>query len=386
MIPQRGFRIGSFRGIKIYLHWSWFIVFLLLLWVVIQFFQVNVESPAHVYVPLSVVTTFLFFASVLLHELSHSIVANRNGIPIKKITLFVFGGVAQMSKDVNSPGVEFKMAVAGPLCSYALCLVFGALAYLAYVLGADSLSFGLMLLSVVNFGLGTFNLIPGFPLDGGRILRSLLWHHSGDLLKSTRTASRLGEGLGFLLIAGGVVMFFLDLFQPQNDLMLASLWFVLIGAFLVQAAYNGYRQVRVRSSLSGKNVGDITRYGVPAVEASTSLEEVYRIHLEKAPLSIVPVLKQGKLAAFLKLTDLRPVDNRLWAETPAVQVSRPVIVEDTASPSLPLFDALLRMERSGREFLWVVEEGRLLGVILRDDARRLSKQRFDRRKTSNHVS
>ena len=212
MVPKKGIRIGEFRGIAIYLHWSWFIVFFLLLWVVVQFFQLNVQSSPWRYVPVSILTTFLFFLSVLLHEFSHSIIANRNGVPIRRITLFVFGGVAQMSRDVTSPGVEFKMAVAGPLCSYVLCLVFGGAAYLAYILGAGTISFGFILLSAVNFGLGTFNLVPGFPLDGGRILRSLLWHHSGDLEKSTRTASRLGEGLGGLLIAGGAAMFLLDLF------------------------------------------------------------------------------------------------------------------------------------------------------------------------------
>jgi Zn-dependent protease len=379
VVPKKGFKIGSFRGIEIHLHWSWFIVFVLLLWVVIQLFQLNVESSPTSYIPIAVITTFLFFLSVLLHELSHSIVANRNGVPIRKITLFVFGGVAQMSRDVTSPGVEFKMAVAGPLCSYALCLIFGGSAYLANVLGADTLSFGFILLSAINFGLGTFNLIPGFPLDGGRILRSLLWHHSGDLLKSTRTASRLGEGLGGLLIVLGAFLFFLDLFQPAYDLMLASVWFVLIGVFLVQAAYNSYRQVRLRTTLSDTGVRDLVRYGIPAVEASTTLEELYKLHLESAPLSTVPVLAQGKLAASVNLADLRSVDPKLWPETPASQVARPITQGETVSPDLPLFEAVVRMERSNRDFLWVVEEGKLSGIILRDDARRLTKQKLSTR-------
>lgn len=379
MVPKKGFKIGSFRGIEIHLHWSWFIVFVLLLWVVIQLFQFNVESSPASYIPIAVITTFLFFLSVLLHELSHSIVANRNGVPIRRITLFVFGGVAQMSRDVTSPGVEFKMAVAGPLCSYALCLIFGGIAYLASVLGADTLSFGFILLSAINFGLGTFNLIPGFPLDGGRILRSLLWHHSGDLLKSTRTASRLGEGLGGLLIVLGAFLFFLDLFQPAYDLMLASVWFVLIGVFLVQAAYNSYRQVRLRTTLSDTGVRDLVRYGVPAVDASTTLEELYRLHLERAPLSTVPVLAQGKLAASVNLADLRSVDSTLWPETPASQVARPVTQNETVSPDLPLFEAVVMMERSNRDFLWVVEEGKLNGIILRDDTRRLTKQKLTTR-------
>jgi Zn-dependent protease/CBS domain-containing protein len=374
MIPRKGFRIASFRGISVYLHWSWFIVFFLLLWVVVQFFQINTASPPAVYIPLAAVTTFLFFISVLVHELSHSVVANRNGIPISRITLFVFGGVAQMDRDVTSPGVEFKMAVAGPLCSYGLCLLFGGAAYIAYALDAGTVSFGFMLLSAVNFGLGTFNLIPGFPLDGGRILRSMLWHHWGDLKRSTRAASRLGQVVGGLLVLSGITMLLIDLFQTEYDLLFASVWFMLIGTFLIQAAFTSYRQVQLRVSLADTRVQGLTRPGVPAVDSSTTLEETYRLHLERAPRSTVPVLRQGRLAATVNLADLSSTDPSLWPDTPVAQVARPVNQEDTVTPDMPLFEAMLLMERSGKEFLWVVEEGRLIGVLLRDDARHLARQ------------
>ena len=374
MVPRKGFKIASFKGISVYLHWSWFIVFFLILWVVVQLFQINTASSPALYIPVAVVTTFLFFVSVLLHELSHSVVANRNGVPIRRITLFVFGGVAQMGRDVPSPGVEFKMAVAGPLCSYALSILFGGAAYLSAILGTGTVSLGFIMLAIVNFGLGTFNLIPGFPLDGGRILRSLLWHHWGDLEKSTRTASRLGEGVGGLLIVGGVVLLILDFFQAQNDFLFASVWFVLIGAFLVQAAVGSYRQVRLRVSLAEATVRLLTRAGIPAVDSSTTLEEVYKLHLEMAPTSTVPVLRQGKLAAAIRLADLRAVDPAMWSHTPAQQVARPVTTSETTAQDVPLFEAMLIMERTNREFLWVVDEGRLLGVLFRDDARRYAKQ------------
>jgi len=374
VIPKKGFRIASFKGISVHLHWSWFIVFFLLLWIVVQLFQLNTASSPALYIPMAVVTTFFFFVSVLLHELSHSMVANRNGVPIKRITLFVFGGVAQMSRDVPSPGVEFKMAVAGPLCSYVLSVVFGGASYLSYALGAGTVSFGFLLLCGVNFVLGTFNLIPGFPLDGGRILRSVLWHHWGDLDKSTRTASRLGEGVGGLLVVGGVALLILDLVQAQNDFLFASVWFILIGAFLIQAAVGSYRQVRLRISLADMTVRGLIRAGVPAVDSSTSLEEVYRLHLEMAPTSTVPVLRQGKLAASIRFVDLRAVDPSSWPDTPVQQVARPVSMDETVTVDTPLFDAMLLMERTGKEFLWVVEEGRLIGVLFRDDTRRLEKQ------------
>jgi Zn-dependent protease len=374
VIPRKGFRIGSFKGIDVYLHWSWFIVFFLLLWVIIQFFQQSTSSPPSVYIPLSLITTLLFFLSVLLHELSHSVVANRNDIPIRRITLFVFGGVAQMSRDVTSPRVEFKMAVAGPLCSYVICMVFGALAFLAFLARAGTVSFGLALISAVNFGLGTFNLVPGFPLDGGRILRALLWHRSGDLEKSTRIASRLGQGLGSLLILSGVIMLLIEILRPLYDLTLAGFWFILIGAFLVQAAYNSYNQVRLRGWLSGLRVEDLTRFGVPAVDTSTTLEEVYRLHLERSPHATVPVLRQGRLTASINLSDLRSVEPSLWPHTPAGEVARLIPHEEMIGAERPLYDAVLLMNRLGGEYLWVVDDGRLLGIITREDARGVIRQ------------
>jgi Zn-dependent protease len=322
---------------------------------------------------MAVVTTFLFFVSVLVHEFSHSLVANRNGIPIRRITLFVFGGVAQMDRDVPSPGVEFKMAVAGPLCSYALCLIFGVAAYLAYSLDAGTVSFGFELLSVVNFALGTFNLIPGFPLDGGRILRALLWHHWGDLERSTRAACRLGEGVGVLLILGVVSLLAIGIFQANYDFIFASVWLTLVGTFLIQAAFSSYRQVQVRVSLADMTVRGLMRPGVPALDSSATLEEAYRTHLERSPANTIPVLRQGRLAATVGMAELRTVDPGSWPDTPVARVARPLGEGDAVTTDMPLFEATLLMERSGRGFLWVVEEGRLVGVLLLGDARRMVK-------------
>ncbi|OFW55444.1 MAG: hypothetical protein A2Y75_08925 [Candidatus Solincola sediminis] len=374
MIPTGGIRIGKFRGIEIYLHWSWFIIFFLLLWVVMQFFQLNLQSPPVRYIPMAIITTFFFFLSVLLHEMSHSVVANRNGVPIRRITLFVFGGVAQMSKDVTTPSVEFKMAIAGPLTSYALSITFGLAAYVAGIRRAGTISFGFLLLAAVNFGLGTFNLIPGFPLDGGRVLRSFLWRRSGNLEKSTRTASRLGQGLASLLVISGITMILLDFVVPQYDLLLSGFWFILIGLFLFQAAVNSYRQVRIRTSLSHLKVGDLVRPGVPAVEASTTLEEVYRLHLQNNPSSTVPVLQRGKLWGSIKLSDLKPFDPSAWSDTPAAHAAKATAREDAADADQPLFEAFTLMERSGRDFLWVIDDGRLIGVVFREDARRLARE------------
>lgn len=349
-------------------------VFALLLWVVIQFFQLNTDSSPAAYLPVSFVTTILFFASVLMHELSHSMVALRNGIPILRITLFVFGGVAQMGRDVTSPGVEFKMAVSGPLFSYFLTLFFGTAAYLSSLAGAGTLSYGLELLAVVNFGLGTFNLVPGFPLDGGRILRSLLWHHWGDLERSTRVASRLGEGVGALLVGGGLSLFLVDVFRGGNDYLFASVWITLIGIFLVQAAANSYRQVQLRVSLAGLRAGDLLRPWVSAVDASTTLEEVYRSYLQQRPAAVVAVLRQGRLAASVGMPQIRALRPELWGDTPVSAVARPLKEGEAVSAGSPLFEALLLMERMGRDFLWVTDEGRLAGTLLKEDIHRITSR------------
>ena len=374
MIPRKGLRLANFRGIEVFLHWSWFIAFILLFLVVLQFFQANLESEPYVLFPVSLAATLLFFLSVLLHELSHSVVANRNGVPINRITLFVFGGVAQMESEVTSPGVEFKMAVAGPLCSYLLCLFFGSLSYLFYALKAEVVSFGFMLLAAVNFGLGTFNLIPGFPLDGGRILRSLLWHHWKDMEKSTRYASRLGMGFGGLLAFGGLGMLLADLFQNQYDLLFAGTWFILIGTFLVQAASRSYRQVRLRVSLAGARAADLMHPDVSGVDLSASLEEVFGSYLERSPASTVPVLGQGRLVGSVTLSDLKKVGRSRWEDTPVSQVVRPLRREEFCSPDTPLYEALTLLERGGGGFLWVLDQGRLAGVLLREDVDRFSRR------------
>lgn len=345
---------------------------MLLFWVVTQFFRDNLASGPSSYLPAAFLTTLLFFLSVLLHELVHSMVATRNGVPINRITLFVFGGVAQMGKEVTSPGVEFKMAVAGPLCSYVLCLLFGGLAYAAYALGLETVSFGFTLLAAVNFGLGTFNLVPGFPLDGGRVLRSLLWHHWGDLERSTRAAARLGQGVGALLALGGAGMLLLDLLHEGYDLLFSGAWFILIGAFLIQAAAGSLHQARLRTALEGRRVEDVLRPGTPAVDLSTTLAEVYGVYLGRAPRATVPVLGQGKLVAEVRLSDLRRVRRDRWEDTPVSAVAAPIRPGEACAPDRTLLEALALLERSGREFLWVVEEGRLLGVVLRSDVHRLA--------------
>ncbi len=376
MIPEKGIRIGKIFGIEIYLHWTWFIVFTLLFYLTVQYFQANTESKPYTSIPMAFATTILFFASVLSHEISHSLVANRNGIPIKRITLFIFGGMAQMSQDVTSPRVELKMAVAGPLSSYLLCVVFGAFAYLSHRLSMGTVSLGLIMLSLANFFLGTFNLFPGFPLDGGRVLRSILWHSTGDILRATRIASNVGIAMGTLLSLAGFIMVGIEILLGEMEFLVSGVWFIFIGMFLVMAAISSYRQTLVRSRTSHLKVENLYRRGMPAIDASASLEEAYQIYLSRSPHSPVPVFKQGKLFGVLLYENIIKVPPSHWSSLPVEHVARPVKTSEIADPSESLFNALLKMEKGKYPFLWVVREGRLYGILAREDIQRIAQVRL----------
>ncbi len=375
MIPERGLRVFRVLGIDVYVHWTWLLIFCLLLWAISSFLRDSGDGGSARVIPVSLAVTLLFFGSVLVHELSHSLAANRNGVPIRRITLFVFGGVAQMSKDVTSPRAELKMAAAGPAASFVLALAFGGLAFLADRLGAGTLAMGLVWLTVVNIGLGTFNLLPGFPLDGGRVFRSILWQSTGDLERSTRIAGSVGMGMGVLLAAGGLALIAADVFLGRTDLLISGAWFILIGLFLYQAAAAGCRQARLRSRLSHLEVEGAYRRGVPAVDAVTTLAEVYHGYLAADPRTAVPVLKQGKLYGALYYPLLLKVPRERWADVPAEALARPVRPGEVVGARESLFCAFMRMENDRLPFLWVAEDGRLLGVLLRQDLRGLGRRR-----------
>ncbi len=370
MVPKTGLRIIRFRGIDVYLHWSWFIIFGVLVWALLEFFRLNVAAPEFVRILCAVLTALLFFSSVLLHELSHSVVANRNGIPIGRITLFVFGGVAQMEKDVPNPRVELKMALAGPVCSFLLGVVFGGLSYALDRAGAHTLGFALAILAVVNVGMGTFNLIPGFPLDGGRVLRSALWHRSGDLERSTRTASRLGELMGLSLVAGGLILVLIDVFSHDRGTALTGVWLCLIGIFLVSAASGSYRQARIRNAIEHIRVSDVMRAPL-AVDGVTTLEEVAQTYLAKGVEQPVAILRMGRLAGRLDTEAMSRIPVSAWQATPVEAALAPVLWEETIAPGASLSEAFWVLTRRGLHFLWVTEDGRLMGVLGREDLRGL---------------
>ena len=235
------FNLGKLFGIQFRLHFTWFIIFIL-----VTVFLVYPDYSQWLYWVIGIITSLLFFASVVAHELAHSLVGRANGIPIESITLFIFGGVAQMTREVTRASAELKMAAAGPICSLVIGGLFGLLWFLTQDIIQPVADIALWL-AIMNGILAVFNLIPGFPLDGGRVFRSLLWRFTGSYSRSTRIATRMGQGIGYLFILGGILIIFL---HPFGLSWFDGLWITFIGWFLESAASMSYRQLRWQESLT----------------------------------------------------------------------------------------------------------------------------------------
>ncbi len=257
------FNLGELFGIQFRLHFTWFIVFIL-----VTVFLVYPDYSQWLYWVIGIITSLLFFASVVAHELAHSLVGRANGIPIKSITLFIFGGVAQMTREATRPGAELKMAAAGPLCSLVIGGLFGLL-WLFTPNMPQPIAVMILWLAVMNGVLAVFNLIPGFPLDGGRVFRSLLWHFTGNYSRSTRIATRVGQGIGYLFILGGISIIFL---HPFGLSWFDGIWISFIGWFLENAASVSYRQIRLQEAPHGFIASETTPTEWPVVPPDTTTD------------------------------------------------------------------------------------------------------------------
>lgn len=239
----KAFNLGTLFGIQFRLHFTWFIIFIL-----VTVLLVYPHYSQWLYWIIGIITSLLFFTSVVAHELAHSLVGRANDVPIESITLFIFGGVAQMTKEATRPGAELKMAAAGPICSLVISGLFGLLWFFTQgrVEPLATIATIASFLAVMNGLLVAFNLIPGFPLDGGRIFRSLLWHFTGNYIRSSRIATRVGQGIGYLFVLGGISIIFL---RPFGLSWFDGIWLAFIGWFLESAASASYRQTVLPSQL-----------------------------------------------------------------------------------------------------------------------------------------
>lgn len=353
-----GFPLFRIAGIQIRIDPSWFVIFLLVLWSLSAGYLPR-EYPGlegTSYWIAGLVATALFFLSILLHELAHSLVARRAGIPVPEITLFLFGGVSRMHEEPKQPGLEFRVAIVGPLASFALAVLFyGASRLLVGPvpdLGVTILEY----LALINVALGVFNLIPGFPLDGGRVLRAILWRTTGSLRRATRIASDAGKGFAFGLMALGA----LSLFQGA---LLGGLWLIFIGMFLRSMASTGYEELLLRTSLEGLDVADAMIREVVHVPPDLTLEQLVHERFLQDGYRGYPVVDGGRVVGLVTVDEVRKIPPERFAQTTVADVMRPLDAALLIEPEATATQALRRMAREGLKRLIVTRDGRLEGLL-----------------------
>ncbi|MDA8327228.1 MAG: site-2 protease family protein [Nitrospiraceae bacterium] len=352
--------IGLFRiaGIQISIDFSWFIIFFLLLWSlsVGYFPHAFPREKSAVYWAAGFAATILFFASVLIHELAHSLVAMRHGLSIPSITLFIFGGVSQLSEEAKDPSSELKIAIAGPISSLMLAGVFYGLQALAT--GSSHPITGAVMgyLAVINGALAVFNLIPGFPLDGGRVLRAIYWKTKGSLSKATKLASDIGKIVAVIFIIFGGL-------QVLAGALISGLWFVFIGIFLRSVAQSGYQEVVLKQLLNSAVVRDIMVLSRDTVKVSPrmGLDKLVKDYFLHYGYKGFPVFDGETPVGLVSLADIRGIPEGTLPARTVEEVMKPLNDEIIVSPDTALSDALLRMRQDGR--LLVMAQGHFLGLI-----------------------
>lgn len=354
------FRIGKLAGIDIDIHVSWIIILALLTvslatgW----FPQLYAGWATATYWLIAFVSSLLLFVSVLLHELAHSLAARRRGLSVKSITLFIFGGISNIEREPKSPGIEFQMAFVGPLTS----LVIGVLCFLLQLplRGSSSPLEGILFyLAVTNILLGIFNLVPGFPLDGGRVLHSIVWRLTGNARQATRVASLMGQVIAYLFILLGIWLFF------TSDL-LDSIWFGFIGWFLLSAAQSANAQGMLTSVLSGVTVGEVMNSKSATVPGEISLQHLVDASFLPAGLRYALVTQGEKLVGLITLGDIRHIPRDQWEQVPVSAAMIPLARLHVATPQQSLSDVLPLMAGRDVNQLPVVDHGAPVGILSRD--------------------
>jgi Zn-dependent protease/CBS domain-containing protein len=362
-------RLGRVFGIEIELDYSWFIIFGL---VAISMSGALKSSliglPAGAYWLLGILVALVLFASVLLHELAHSLIARREGLEISGITLFLFGGVSKLSKEPISARSELLIAVAGPATSLILGGGFQLLGKLSPFPAAGVI---LQTLGAINLMLAVFNLIPGFPLDGGRVLRAIIWQITGNFSRATRIAALSGQGFGLLFIFLGIVSFFTN---PSQGL--GGLWIAFIGWFLIQAAQNSYQQVILKRLLSGLPVRSLMQPEVITVEAGLSLEDLVNHYFLTHNYTAFPVMRGGEIVGLIHLADIRKVPRENWGGIAVGEIVSPLGAAQIIAPEADAWEALEKMAADGEGRLLVIDRGQLAGILSRSDLMRLIRTKM----------
>lgn len=364
-------RIGRISGIDIKIDSSWLIIFALLTWILAGYYfpQQYKNWPTLLHWIIGLATSILFFTSVLIHELAHSLIAQRQGEKVKSITLFILGGVAEIGREPEKPLKELTMALVGPLSSLGLSAIFLILWVLikdiSQPIGAMTLYLG-----IINAVLAFFNLLPGFPMDGGRVLRAIIWKITGNLKKATRIASVVGQGIAFLLI-------FVGIWQLLRQIFIGGIWMIFIGWFLHSASVRGYRQVILQEMLKDMSAEDLMNRDFVVVKKELSIKELVDNYVLKHKDRAFMVSDNSQLEGIICLEDIKRVSQSDWLTTRVADIMTPKAKLETLSPHDDGNKVLSRLTAKNVNQLPVVEKDKVMGIVCRTDILQFMQLRIE---------
>lgn len=378
---MKGFRVGKIFGVNIHIDWSWLLIFALVSWSLASTFgQLHSEWTTLTQWGVALLAALLFFMSVLAHELAHSLVARSQGVPVRNITLFLFGGVSNIQRDPSSPVDELLVTIVGPLTSFILGGIFLALGTGSIALGNMNIAnttellsqFGpattiLIWLGSVNILVGLFNLIPGFPLDGGRIVRSIFWGITDDLNKATRWASWIGQAVAWIIIFAGLSMLFGAQIPLLGGGFINGIWLIFIGWFLQNAAIKSYRKVVIQDILDDLAVKQIMNTDVPTLSANTSIEDLVNNHIMKSDHRAFIVYEGDTMVGLVTIDDVRKFDSEARNRTMVREIMTPSQKLLVVAPDEEVSDAFQRLQSKDIRQLPVVKENEIVGLLRRKD-------------------
>jgi Zn-dependent protease/CBS domain-containing protein len=379
-MTNNGIRIAKLFGIKIRIDWSWLLILLLVVWnLAAAFSQMHPDWRLPFTILIAVSAALLFFLSVLLHELAHSLVAKAQGIPVDSITLFLFGGVANIREEPKSPGNEFLMAILGPVTS----LVIGFILLLIASIGLPMQQLQTQPMEIlqqftplrtiafwlgsINVVLGLFNLIPGFPLDGGRVLRSIIWALTQNLRKATRWAAYVGQVIAWSMIISGIAMIFGMQLPFLGEGLVSGVWLIFIGWFLNNAASRSYQQLMIRNILIDVPVKRMTKRNPPTVPADVTVDQLIEDYIMQTDEHAFPVLNGDNLVGIVCLEDVRRLPGELRPEKLVSEIMTPRSEIRSIHPDGDAFEAMITISRNSVRQLVVMDGDEMFGLVRRRD-------------------
>ena len=357
-------KLGRIFGVEIGLHYSWLIIALLIAFSLAGHFgAAHPDWGRGVIWSMAIITALLFFAAIVAHELSHALVARRRGLPVRSITLFALGGVAQLEKEPEDAKTEFLVSIVGPIASAAIgfiCLMLAwALGWTMMPEATTPLMAMLIWLGYINIGLAIFNLLPGFPMDGGRVLRALIWWYTGSARRATLAASVTGQVFGFAFIIFGIYRFF-------GGPGFSGLWMAIIGWFLLNAAKAVYAQQEMTERLRGVRVGDLMTLDCTVVDGNDNLQTFVHDYLLHTGRRCFLIAEQGVVTGLITPNEVKGISKARWPYTTVFDVMRPLEQLRTVTPETAVSEALEIIRRDDINQLPAFENGRLEGMISRD--------------------